>query len=358
MVPRAGGALSQLTCHTQEATYTSSPWWPPSADCCSDTTIAIINGALVFLKRQFGLTDFQTEVAASALLVGCVIGAAVAGTLSDRYGRRKILIASAAIFAISAVAAAIPRDLTEFTIARFIGGLAIGVASVLSPLYIAEMAPADIRGRLVALNQLAIVSGILLAYFASWVLSDFGDASWRWMFASAAVPSVLFLVALIPLPESPRWLIKENQPDAALEVLKRLNPPEIARGEAESISAAVAEEGGSIMELLKPALRRPLFIAVMLAILQQITGVNTILFYGSLIYTGTGRQPERFRRPAGQRDRRRGQLRLHRRFPNDHRQARPQGDPHDCRRRNGSIPLSSWGRSSKSAPRPSCQSWS
>ncbi len=247
--------------------------------------IAIINGALVFLKRQFALTSFQTEVAASALLAGCVVGAATAGALSDRYGRRRILLLAAAIFALSAVAAAVPRNLIEFVAARFLGGLAIGVASVLSPLYIAEMAPADIRGRLVSINQFAIVIGILLAYFVSWILSGIGDSSWRWMFASAALPSAFFLVALLAVPESPRWLVKEGRAQEALAVLARVSGPRHAQAQLEDIRLAVAEETGAVTDLLKPGLRRPLVIAVTLAILQQITGVNTILFYGALIFT-------------------------------------------------------------------------
>lgn len=247
--------------------------------------IAIINGALVFLKKQFALTSFQTEIAASALLAGCVVGAGTAGTLSDRHGRRRVLLVSAAIFALSAIAAAVPRNLVEFTAARFIGGLAIGVASVLSPLYIAEMSPADIRGRLVSINQFAIVIGILLAYFASWMLSGIGASSWRWMFASAALPSVIFLVALLMVPESPRWLVKEGRTQEAVTVLTRVNGEVDARAQMEDIRQAVAEESGSVADLLKPGLRKPLVIAVVLAILQQITGVNTILFYGSLIFT-------------------------------------------------------------------------
>ncbi|MCW5981539.1 MAG: sugar porter family MFS transporter [Bryobacteraceae bacterium] len=247
--------------------------------------IAIINGALVFLKKQFALTDVQTEIAASALLIGCVFGAGVAGAASDRYGRRRMLLISAAMFALSAFAAALPRNLAEFVIARFAGGLAIGVASVLSPLYIAEMAPADIRGRLVSINQFAIVIGILLAYFVSWQLAGLGLASWRWMFVSAALPSALFFVALLRVPESPRWLVKEGRSPEALAVLKKVNGAADADAGLEAIRSAVAEESGSLRQLLEPGLRRPLIIAVGLAILQQITGVNTILFYGSLIYT-------------------------------------------------------------------------
>ena len=247
--------------------------------------IAIINGALVFLKKQFALTDFQTEIAVSSLLVGCMIGAGLVGTLSDRLGRKKMLLASAAIFAVSAVAAAIPRDLVEFTIARFACGLAIGVASVLSPLYIAEMSPAEIRGRLVSINQLAIVTGILSAYYVSWMLSGLGPSSWRWMFATAALPSVLFLLALLRVPESPRWLAKEGRNDEAMGVLSRISSFRDAQAEMEVIKKTIAEESGAMSQLLEPGLRKPLIIAVALAVLGQVTGVNTILFYGSLIFT-------------------------------------------------------------------------
>jgi len=248
--------------------------------------IAIINGALVFLKQQLGLDEVQTEMAASALLAGCIFGAALAGPLSDRYGRRQMLLAAATLFGLSAVAAAVPRTLGEFLAARWLGGLGIGVASVLSPLYIAEISPAQVRGRLVSLNQLAIVTGILLAYLTSWLLSALGPSSWRWMFASAAVPSVGFLLALLGVPESPRWLVKDGRSSQALSVLARIQGAvEAAMPELREIEQAVAEETGSVWELLGPRLRRPLFIALGLAILQQVTGVNTILFYGSLIFT-------------------------------------------------------------------------
>ena len=194
---------------------------------------AIINGALVFLKKDFGLTDSQTELAASSILFGAVAGAALAGWLTDRYGRRRLLFGAALLFTVSALAAAVPRTLTEFVLARLAGGLAIGVASLLVPLYIAEIAPARIRGRLVTLNQLAIVSGILMAYVASYYLAGLGLASWRWMFASAAVPSLLFMLTLLLVPESPRWLLGRGRHAEALGTLTRLNGPTAAATEAE-----------------------------------------------------------------------------------------------------------------------------
>ena len=147
--------------------------------------IAVINGAIIFLRSELHLNDVQTEFAVSALLFGCIFGASFAGWLSDRLGRRRVLMMSAALFGLSALGAAIPRTLPEFVAARVAGGLAIGAASVLAPLYIAEVAPAKIRGRLVAMNQMAIVSGILLAYLANWLLAFTGPSSWRWMFAVA-----------------------------------------------------------------------------------------------------------------------------------------------------------------------------
>ncbi|WP_206680693.1 sugar porter family MFS transporter [Hymenobacter polaris] len=246
---------------------------------------AIINGALVFLKKDFGLSDAQTELAASAILFGAVAGAAVAGWLTDRYGRKRLLFGAAALFTVSALAAAVPRTLTEFVLARLAGGLAIGVASLLVPLYLAEIAPARIRGRLVTLNQLAIVTGILLAYVASYYLADLGLASWRWMFAAAAVPSLLFMLTLLLVPESPRWLLGQGRDTEALGTLTRLNGPAAATAEAAEIQAALAEEQGEAASLSQPRLRRPLRIAVVLAVLQQVTGINTILYYGSLILT-------------------------------------------------------------------------
>ncbi len=245
--------------------------------------IAVINGAIVYLRDQFRLTEFQTELATSALLMGCVAGASVAGWLSDRFGRRFTLGLSALLFAVSSIGAALPRNLAEFSAARLLGGVAVGVASMLAPLYIAEVAPARIRGRLVSLNQMAITTGILLSYFVNWQLSYLGPVAWRYMFAAAAVPSILFLAAIFFVPESPRWLTETGQDAAALAVLTRVGGPSQAQAELAQIKEVIAEEAGTLRELLEPGYRRALAIAVALAILQQITGVNTVLFYGSII---------------------------------------------------------------------------
>lgn len=246
--------------------------------------IAVINGGIVFLQAALHLTSVQTEFAVSALLFGCIFGASIAGWLSDRFGRRRVLMFCAVLFALSAIGAALPRTLAEFVTARIVGGLAIGAASVLAPLYIAEVAPARDRGRLVSLNQMAIVTGILLAYLANWLLSFTGPSSWRWMFAVAALPSAAFFAGLFFVPESPRWLVEMGRSGEALVVLTTINGPITARQELTEIEQTVAEESGTLAELFQPGLRRALWIAVALAVLQQVTGINTVLFYGSIIF--------------------------------------------------------------------------
>ena len=180
-------------------------------------------------------------------------------------------------FAASAIGAAV-RKPDPVLIALY---WAIGAGSVLAPLYIAEIAPARDRGRLVSLNQMAIVIGILLAYLVNWGLSSLGSSSWRWMFAAAAVPLVFVPILC---PESPRWLVEVGRSGEALAVLIKLNGSSVATGELRNIEETVAQETGTLAELFRPPFRKPLFIAISLAILQQITGINTVLFYGALIF--------------------------------------------------------------------------
>jgi sugar porter (SP) family MFS transporter len=242
---------------------------------------AVINGAIVFLKNQFQLNDAQTEIAASSLLLGCVVGASVAALTSDRFGRKRVLLAAAALFTISSLGSALPRDLTEFVIARVIGGLAIGIASTLSPLYIAEISPAKSRGLMVSLNQLAIVIGILLSYSVNYLLTGAGPANWRWMFASAAVPSFCFLIALLFISESPRWLVQKGRESDAEHFLAQIVGSDTAREEINEIRSAIAEESGNLFD---PAFRKPLVVAIVIALFSQFTGINTIIYYGSLVF--------------------------------------------------------------------------
>jgi len=244
---------------------------------------AIINGALIFLRQEFHLTELQTEFAAGSLLIGCLFGAGGAGTLSDRFGRKRILLAAATLFGLSSIGTALPHNLHQFAIARLIAGMAIGVASVLAPMYIAEISPPEIRGRLVSLNQMAIVTGVVSAFCVNWTLSSIGDSSWRLMFAAAAVPSLAFLVALLFVPESPRWLSRAGYTDKAMSVLRKVSGAH-AEAEAREIQRSLAEESGTLREILAPHLRRPLFIAISLAILSQVTGINTVTYYGAILF--------------------------------------------------------------------------
>lgn len=244
---------------------------------------AVINGVLLFLQRQFSLTNVATEVAASALLLGCLLGAAGASLVGDRIGRRKSLLLAAVLFAVSTVGAALANSLPVFSIGRLFGGLAIGLASVLTPVYIAEIAPARIRGRLVSLNQLAIVVGILVAYVVSWGLAGLGTSSWRWMLGVAAIPAAAFFVGLLFIPESPRWLISNRQRDKGRAVLARIYGAEQAERQVALVEEAAASEQGTWGEVFAKPMRRPLAVALGLAIVCQITGINTVLYYGSIL---------------------------------------------------------------------------
>lgn len=246
--------------------------------------IAVINGAIVFLRVVFHLSDWQTEIAASSLLVGCVFGASFAGWLSDRFGRRILLSSAAVLFGASSLAAAASPTFTAFEIARLCGGIAIGIASMLAPLFIAEASPASIRGRLVSFNQMAIVTGILLAYVVNYGFSSDGANGWRWMFAIAVIPSLLLFVGLFFVPESPRWLVEQQRDSEALTILQRIEGTSGADDQLIAIREVVSMEQTANTDLFAPELRRPMFLVTALAILSQITGINVVLFYGSLIW--------------------------------------------------------------------------
>jgi sugar porter (SP) family MFS transporter len=242
---------------------------------------AVINGAIVFIKQQFRLSDSQTEIAASSLLLGCVIGASIAAFTSDRFGRKRVLLGAAALFTLSSIGAALPRNVIEFSAARLLGGVAIGIASTLSPLYIAEISPAQKRGMLVSLNQLAIVTGILLSYSVNYLLTGAGEANWRYMFAAAAIPSLAFLLTLLFIPESPRWLVQKGREQEAEHFLVQMVGPRAASEEMEAIRAAISEESG---KLLDPSTRKALMVAIVIALFSQFTGINTIIYYGSIVF--------------------------------------------------------------------------
>ncbi len=255
---------------------------------------AVIAGAIGFLREKFELSAAMTGWAASSAIIGCVFGAMFAGKLSDAFGRKKILIITALLFAISAIGSAIPNSLTQFVIARFIGGLGVGAASMLSPLYISEIAPAKIRGTLVTTYQLAIVLGIQLIYFVNLQIVGMGDAAWnvntgwRYMLGSEAIPALLFMITLFFVPESPRWLSKNHNEEESLRILKKVNGESKGSEIQEEINETLHEEKGTLKELFEPGLRMAVIVGVFLAIFSQITGINAIMYYAPEIFKSVG----------------------------------------------------------------------
>lgn len=255
---------------------------------------AVIAGVIGYLEQKFELSPASVGWAASSAIWGCVVGAMMAGYLSDRFGRKKVLIVTAVLFFVSSLGAAVPVNLAQFVVARFIGGVGIGAASMLSPLYISEIAPARSRGTLVSMYQLAIVIGINLIYFVNLKIASYGDVAWnvetgwRYMLASGVLPALLFLVLLLLVPESPRWLTKRKRYAEAMDTLERVNGASEAAVVMTEIKAALTEETGTVRELFKPGLRRALIVGAVLALFSQITGINAIIYYAPEIFKGIG----------------------------------------------------------------------
>lgn len=255
---------------------------------------AVINGAIGFLEEHFELTATMKGWAASSALLGCVVGVVGAGVFSDRLGRKNTLLLSAVLFLVSAIGTAVPKTFTPFVIYRMLGGIGVGIASMTSPMYIAEISPGRIRGRLVSVNQLAIVGGMLAIYFINYAIVRQGDVawqvgtSWRWMFGSEAVPALLFLGCLFFVPESPRWLIEQGRESQARAILGRIGGSGFAESEAAAIRESVSRGVAPLSELFTPGLRRLCIIGIALAVLQQVTGINVFLYFGSEIFKQLG----------------------------------------------------------------------
>lgn len=248
--------------------------------------ISIISGAAIFMKQEFNLSGASLGFLMSSAQIGCIFGAMLGGTICDRYGRKKALFFSSILFGISTIFTAFAPSVGVFNVFRMIGGLGVGLASIVSPMYIAEIAPSSIRGRLVTLNQFAICIGLLSAVIVSYFMSF--SLGWRWMFASQSIPILLFIGGLFVIPESPRWLVKKNRNKEAFLVLKRINGESVAQSEMKEIKESLQSESGKFSELFQKGIRLALIIAVCLAFFQQWSGATPMLLYAPLIFQKAG----------------------------------------------------------------------
>lgn len=251
---------------------------------------AIISGTIPYIQKFFRMDEYVLGWSVSSILVGCAIGAILAGKVADKYGRRTSLIICAILFAVSGLGAGLSGHLPVFIAFRLIGGLGVGAAAMVAPMYIAELAPARLRGRLVACYQLAIVFGILIAYMVNYVLNDWGVNNWRWMFASQAIPSVVFLLLLFLVPETPRWLVMKGREDKGRALLEKIAEAPVAAAEIIQIRKSFQSESNRVT--LKHLFKQPYsvvtFTGIITAVFQQVTGINAIIYYAPEIFKQTG----------------------------------------------------------------------
>lgn len=268
----------------------------------------VIGGAKPFYEPYFEISEspFYQGLAMSTALVGCLVGAAISGMLTDRFGRKRLLILSGLLFTLSAIGTALATGFVAFNVARLVGGVGIGLASNLSPMYIAEISPASTRGRFVSINQLTIVVGILAAQIINWLIAQDvppeatlsqilhswnGEVGWRWMFAAETPPALAFFLMMFFVPESPRWLVKSGQPALARATLVRVGGIRYADMAITEIQQTLAsEEIGQVhyRDLVEPAVLRVLVLGTGLAVLQQWCGINVIFNYAQEVFAAAG----------------------------------------------------------------------
>ncbi len=266
---------------------------------------AVISGTISFVKLQFGMSSLMEGWYVSSALLGCIAGVAISGKLSNKLGRKKVMLFAAFLFAISAIGCALTPDATMLIIFRLIGGLGIGVASVVCPMYIAELAPSQIRGKLITYYQLAITIGILVAYFSNSKIqlnaadvtttSDvykllFSGEIWRGMFVIGVIPALLFILLILFIPESPRWLALKNKPEKARKILASITNIDQAEIEITAIQQSLANRQIKVKELFKGKLALPMMIGILLTALSQFSGINAIIYYGPSILEKAGFQ--------------------------------------------------------------------
>ena len=252
--------------------------------------IYIIAGAQLFLKSQFSLSEAMFGFTTASATLGCIVGPFLSGWTCDRFSRKNTLIGAAILFGLSAIGTALPKDIMTFNIFRIVGGIGMGLASVASPMYITEVAPARYRGRLGVMYQLAIAFGctasVIVAYFLAANLDE--HVGWRWMFASELVPILGFIFLLLFIPHSPRWLAEMNRQEEAVAVLTRINGPQQAELEIQEINQSLTEETGTFSELFERGVRRALIIGIFLAIFNNLTGWTAISFYLPFLFQEAG----------------------------------------------------------------------
>jgi SP family sugar:H+ symporter-like MFS transporter len=246
----------------------------------------VISGAILFISQELRLTPFLEGLVVASLLLGAAAGAASAGPLSDRLGRRNIIIIAAILFTVGAFGAALAPNAGILVLFRVVLGLGVGSAALIVPLYLSEIAPTQIRGAISSLNQLNIVFGILLAYIVNALLASAG--AWRWMLGLAAVPSLVLLIGMFFLPETPRWLVSQDRDEDAREVLRRSRNEEETEREIREIREVEEQEEGGLSELTASWVRPALVVAIGLAVFQQIIGINTIIYYAPTTLTNVG----------------------------------------------------------------------
>ena len=250
---------------------------------------AVISGALPFLQRQFGLDAYWEGFATGSLALGAIVGCLVAGSISDKYGRKRGLLTAAAIFGFSSLAMAFAPSRGIFIAARFMAGIGVGMASMLSPMYIAEISPAPLRGRMVAINQLTVVTGILVTNLVNYTLRNMGEDAWRWMFGLGVLPSALFFAGAWWLPESPRWLVKAGKPDQARITLEKIGGSDFARSCLADIQrTTVASARINYADAFQKAVLPAVLVGIGLAVFQQLCGINVVFNYTTIIFQSIG----------------------------------------------------------------------
>lgn len=248
----------------------------------------VISGAIIFIRKELRLSTFEQELVVSTVLVGATVGALSGGRLVDIFGRRSMLLITAFIFVAGALICAFTPSLAILVVGRVIVGLGIGLASSTVPIYVSEISPPESRGWQVSLFQLAITVGILIAYFIDYLFSHSGN--WRWMLGLATVPGTVLGMGMIRMPESPRWLAARGEMDSAREVLQRIRGRQSTESEWRQIQDALAggQAGGRFTDLFRPGVRMPVIVGIGLAIFQQVTGINTVIYYAPLIIQSAG----------------------------------------------------------------------